>query len=384
MIQLGDDAAHAVIAQAAGVVGGGDEAVAQSVHLGHGADHAGVAEVILEHAAGQTGAGGGLHRDDAVIGLAPEHLAHKGGDQAAQVGAAAGAADDDVGLDAVLLQRGLGLKADDGLVQQHLIQHAAQHIAIALAGGGGLHSLADGAAQRAGGAGELSQNLAAHLGGVGGRGGHVGAVGAHDLAAEGLLLIGALHHEHAAVQSQIGAGHAERRAPLTGAGLGGNALQALLLGIVGLRDGGVQLVAAGGVVALELVVDLRRGLELLLQTVGTHQRRGPVHLIEVADILGNLKVGGGIVHLLLHQLGAEHTAQLLGGHGLQGAGVQQGCGLVGHVRANIVPIFGHLILGQVDLVGDVSVLELFHDVSPLYSIMYIFLFTRNNRSSWRA
>ena len=370
MIQLGDDAAHAVVAQAAGVVGRGDEAVAQRVHLGHGADHAGVAEVILEHAAGQAGAGSRLYGDDAVVGLAPEHLAHEGRDQAAQIGAAAGAADDDIGLDAVLLQRGLGLKADDGLVQQHLIQHAAQHVAVALAGGGGLHGLADGAAQRAGGAGELGQDLAAYLGGVGGGGGDVGAVGTHDLAAEGLLLIGALHHEHAAVQSQIGAGHAERRAPLTGAGLGGHALQALLLGVVGLGDGGVELVGAGGVVALELVINLRGGLELLLQTVGAHQRRGTVHLIEVADILGDLKVGSGVVHLLLHQLGAEHAAQLLGGHGFQGAGVQQRCGLVGHVRANVVPIFGHLILGQIDLVGDVSVFQLFHDVSPLYPIMY--------------
>ena len=134
VVELGDDGAHAVVAQAAGVVGRGDEAGAQGVHLGQGADHAGVAEVIGKLAPGKAGAGGRLHGDDAVVGLAPEHLAHEGGDQAAQVGAAAGAADDDVRLDAVLIQRSLGLQADDGLVQQNLVEDAAQHIAVALAG----------------------------------------------------------------------------------------------------------------------------------------------------------------------------------------------------------------------------------------------------------
>ena len=241
------------------MVGGGDEAIAQGVHLGHGADLAGVAEIIPEHAPGQAGAGGRLHSDDAVIRLAPQHFAYERGDQSAQVGAAAGAADDHIRLNAVLVQRGLGLQADDGLVQQHLVQHAAQHIAGVGGGGRALHGLADGAAQRAGGVRELRQDLLPHLGGQGGGRRHLGAVGPHDLPAEGLLLIGALHHEHMAVQPQIGAGHAQRRAPLAGAGLGGHAGKALLLGVIGLGDGGVQLVAAGGVVALEFVVDMCRG-----------------------------------------------------------------------------------------------------------------------------
>ena len=132
----------------------------------------------------------------------------KGADQAAQVGAAAGTADDDIGLDAVLLQRGLGLKADDGLVQQHLIQHAAQHVAVALAGGGGLHGLARWRSPEMpvvpGNSARILRPTSVVLEGEGVT---VGAVGTHDLAAEGLLLIGALHHEYAAVQSQIGAGH---------------------------------------------------------------------------------------------------------------------------------------------------------------------------------
>ena len=46
MVQLGEDAAHAVIPQTAGVVGRGNEVAAQGVHFCQGAHHAGVAEVI--------------------------------------------------------------------------------------------------------------------------------------------------------------------------------------------------------------------------------------------------------------------------------------------------------------------------------------------------
>ena len=46
----------------------------------------------------------------------------------------------------------LGLQADDALVEEHLVEHAAQHIAVPLLAGGGLHGLGDGAAQGAGGA----------------------------------------------------------------------------------------------------------------------------------------------------------------------------------------------------------------------------------------
>ena len=45
--------------------------------------------------------------------------------------------------------------------------------------------------------------------------------------------------------------------------------------------------------------------------------------------------------------------EYLGRHGLEGAGIEQGGGLVLHVRAHVVPGLGHLVLFQVDLVGNV-------------------------------
>ena len=130
----------------------------------------------------------------------------------------------------------------------------------------------DGAAERTGGVRVLGQNLAADFGGHGRGRDNIGIKHLHDGLAEGLLLIGALDHVDLAVQAQVAAGHGQGRAPLAGAGLGGQALDALLLGIICLSDGRIELVAARGVVAFELVIDLRRGLQLFLQTVGSYKR----------------------------------------------------------------------------------------------------------------
>ena len=353
MVQLREDGAHAVVAQAARVVGRGDEAAAERVHLRQRADHAGVAEVIREHAARQAGAGGGLDGDEAVVLFAAQLFAHERGDQAAEVRAAAGAADDDVGRDAVFVEGDLRLKADDRLVQQHLIEDAAEHIAVARRRRGDLHGLADGAAEGAGGIRVLGQNGAADVRGVRRAGGDARAVSAHDLAAERLLLIRALDHEHLQVEPQIRAGHGKRGAPLAGARLRRDALETLLLRVVGLGDGGVQLVAAGGIVAFKLVIDLRRRAELFLQAVGPDQRRRTVHLVEIADLLRDGDIRRVVVQLLLDQLVTENGAQIVKAHGLAGAGVHERRGLVFHVRADIVPILGHLRLRQIDLVRNV-------------------------------
>ena len=98
------------------------------------------------------------------------------------------------------------------------------------------------------------------------------AVGAHHFAAERLLLITDFDHVYFAVEVKIGAGHGKRRTPLACAGLGRDAFEALFLGVISLRYSGVELVAAAGVVAFELIVDVRRGLQLLLEAVSADQR----------------------------------------------------------------------------------------------------------------
>ena len=88
-------------------------------------------------------------------------------------------------------------------MQKHLVEHRAEHIAIAFLRYCCLNGFGDGAAEAASGVGVFGKNLTANIGGVAGRRGYVGAVGAHHLAAERLLLVGALHHKHLAVEPEI-------------------------------------------------------------------------------------------------------------------------------------------------------------------------------------
>ena len=92
-------------------------------------------------------------------------------------------------------------------MEHDLVQHAAQDVAVVAQSARGLNGLGDGTAQRSARTGVLLQDLAAHLGGGGGGGGDLRTVGTHDLAAEGLLLVADLDHVHAAVQTQVCAGH---------------------------------------------------------------------------------------------------------------------------------------------------------------------------------
>ena len=316
MIQLGEDGAHAVIAQAARMVGRRDEVAAQGVHLCQRADHSGVTEIIHIFAAGQARAGSGLHRDDLIVSFPSEHLAHKRGDQAAQIGTAARAADDHVGNDAVLIHGCLSFQADHGLVQKHLGKHAAQHVTVALLACGRFHRFGNGAAQTAAGSGMLCKDLSSHRRGIGGRRRHLRPIGTHHLTAERLLFIGNLYHIYLAVQAKIGAGHGKGGSPLSGSGFRCHTLQALLFRIIGLSDGRIELVASAGIIALKFIVNLGRGLQLFLQTVSPDQRRRTVHLVEFLNLLRDIHIGGGVVQLLLHQLVAEHAAQVVKRHGL--------------------------------------------------------------------
>ena len=75
----------------------------------------------------------------------------------------AGVAYNNIGLDTVFIKRGLGLKAYHRLVQQHLIEHAAENIAVALAGRGRFNGLGNCAAKAACGSRMLLQNFSSDL-----------------------------------------------------------------------------------------------------------------------------------------------------------------------------------------------------------------------------
>ena len=116
VVQLGEDRTHAVVAQAACVVGRGHEAVAERVHAGQRRNMAGIAEIVNVLAAGKRRAGGRFHRDDARVSLAEQLILHERRDQAAEVGAAAGTTDHDIRILVEHLHSLLALQTDDGLV----------------------------------------------------------------------------------------------------------------------------------------------------------------------------------------------------------------------------------------------------------------------------
>ena len=95
--------------------------------------------------------------------------------------------------------------------------------------------------------------------------------------------------------------------------------------------------AAAGVVALELIVDLRGCAERLFKAVCSYKRSGTVHLVEVLYLLRDVDIRSLIVKLLLNELLAEYYGKLLGCHGLACAGVEQRSGLVFHISPEVIP-----------------------------------------------
>ena len=74
-----------MIAKASGVVGSGNKAAAEGIHLCERANHSGVAEIVGIFTSRKAGAGGGLDGDNAIVGLAAQLFTHEGSDKSAEV-----------------------------------------------------------------------------------------------------------------------------------------------------------------------------------------------------------------------------------------------------------------------------------------------------------
>ena len=105
---------------------------------------AGVAKVVGVLAARQARAGSRLHRDDARLGATAQAVADEGEGHASKVAAAAGAADQRVGPGVGHVHLLHRLQADDRLVQQHVVEHAAQRVLGVVALRGNFDRLTDG------------------------------------------------------------------------------------------------------------------------------------------------------------------------------------------------------------------------------------------------
>ena len=144
------------------------------------------------------------------------------------------------------------------------------------------------------------------------------------------------------------AGARERAAPLAGARLGRQPLHALLLVDPRLHDRGVQLVAAHRADVLGLVVDVRRGVERLLEGAGAEHRAGPVEAVDVAHLVRDLD-HPLLRHLLDDQAHREDRGQGLGSDRLARGRVQRRRQRRRQIRRDVVEVGRDLGLGQGDL-----------------------------------
>ena len=343
VIQLADQRAGAVIAQASGVNRRRHEVVAQGVLLHQRGQPGSVAKIIRIVATGQRRAAGRLHRHQPHR-LAAGLVGQEGEGHAAKVGAAAAR-----GKHHVRVVFGQGklldcLQANHRLMQQHMVEHRAQAIGGVFAAGGFFHCFGNRQAQRAGVVGVSLQRGAAGGGVQAGAGQHFGAPGLHHRAAERLLLVADLDHEHPHINAKGLAGKRQRAAPLASAGFGGHAANAGFAVVISLGDGRIELVAAGRAAAFVFVINARRGAQRGFQPAGAHQRGGPPQLIQLAHRLGNGNPALAGDFLLDDGVGKDGR-QRVRPDGLA-IRPQHRRGRAGQVGDNVVPVSGNISLGQ--------------------------------------
>jgi hypothetical protein len=177
---------------------------------------------------------------------------------------------------------------------------------------------------------------------------HRRAPALHHRPPVGLLVVAGADHVDHALEPDQGAGEREGRAPLPGAGLGRQPLDAGLLVGVRLGDRAVGLVRSGRRDALVLVVDARRRIEGALEPVRPVQRRRAPQLVDLADRLRDLDLGIGR-NLLADQRHREDRRQVIGPRRLHRSRVERRQRVTRQVRHQVHPVGGDAVLGQREL-----------------------------------
>lgn len=338
-LHVADERGHAVVAEAAGVESWRGEGGAERVHFDERREVGGIAEVIGVGAAGEGGAGGGFDCDDAGFLASAESGTDEGEGDAGEVGSAAGATDDDIGVIIGHLELFDGFDADDGLVEQDVVEDGAQGVFGIFRLGGDFHGFRDGDTEAAGVVGALGEDGASGLGFLGWRGYAACAVGFHDGAAVGFLVEGDLDHEDLDIEAEDGAGEGEGGAPLAGAGFGDDAFDACFLIVEGLGDGGIGFVAASGADAFVFVVDAGGGIEGLLEASGTEEWGWAPLAVDIADGFRYFDFAF-CGDFLLDQGHGEERGEVFGADGLLCTRVEHRGQGFGQVGRDVVPAFG--------------------------------------------
>ena len=326
-----------VVPQPARMDAGRHERVAQRVHLHEGRHLPCVAEVVFVPTLRHRGDGGRLDRDEARVRAPVDPFADRRVREAREVRSAADGTDHEVRGDVGQLELLLGLEADDGLVQEHVVQDGAEGIPCIRTRHGGLNRFRDRDAQGAGMARILGQDLLADVRPIARTRDHLGAVEAHYVLSVRLLVVGDSDHEHLRPHAEVVRGKGERGTPLSRSGLGRIGLDPFLRGEVGLGDRRVRLVRADRREVLALVVNLGRRLEERFQARRAIERRRPTEpIVGLPNFLRD-RLGVVRTHLLTDQFLREQRLEGLRRHGLLRPRVQIGRERGRQVRQDVVP-----------------------------------------------
>ena len=123
---------------------------------------------------------------------------------------------------------------------------------------------------------------------IAGAGENLGAPGVHQHAAVWFLIVADPHHVDRTFHPEELAGQRQRAAPLSGARLGSQPLDAGALVVVRLRHGRIGLVAARRASAFVLVIDVRRGIERLFEVPRAVERRGAPQAVDIHHLARNV------------------------------------------------------------------------------------------------
>ncbi len=175
----------------------------------------------------------------------------------------------------------------------------------------------------------------------------VRAPGVHEHPAIGFLVVADPDHVDIALQAEQAARERQRGAPLARAGLGGQPFGAGDLVVIGLGDGGVDLMAAGGAGAFVFVINMRRGIQDPLQSHGAQQRRGPPERIDVAHRVGDFNPLFA-AEFLLDEVARKNRLQRFRRQRLFGARMQRRRQRFGKVGVEIIPGGGNIGLFQIE------------------------------------
>src|SRR5690554_5969251 len=232
--ELAHDAARAVVAKPPGVNVGRCKLVSQRVHRYQGGVTGLVAKVVLELPAGKFGARRGFGCHEPAVFLPGYIMAQERERDAREIGASPEASDYHVGVVVRHFHLLFCLQPDDGLVQRHVIEHAAQGVLALGRLHGQLDRLGDGGTQAPLVIRIVGNNLAPRLRGHAGRGDHLCSPRLHQRAAIGFLLVTDFYHVDCQLQSESLRGKRQRGTPLTGPGLGSDVGDSLYLVVISL------------------------------------------------------------------------------------------------------------------------------------------------------